>query len=287
MKIFEALTQASLLLEQHCVPNPRLDADILLSSTLRKGRAFLIAHSQDDLEDNILSLFLCDIEKRCQGMPIQYILGRQEFRGLKYEVTPDVLIPRPETEFLVDEALNCLRSTTKPTVVDVGTGSGCIAISLALERPDARVFATDLSQPALEVARRNAQRLGVVNRIQLLSGDLLRPLQSVLPLENVDCICSNPPYVAERDLPTLQREVRDWEPRLALAAGEQGTTLIKQLIPQSWSFLKPGGHLVMEIGFNMQNQMRSLFNDGWQSYSLQGDFNGIPRIVIARKTESS
>jgi release factor glutamine methyltransferase len=215
-------------------------------------------------------------------MPVQYIVGNQEFRGLEFEVTPDVLIPRPETEILVEEALSSLQAGTT-ILADVGTGSGCIAVTLALERLDARIFAIDISEPALEVARRNARRHGVEDRIRFLRGDLLAPLASLLQNETADCICSNPPYVAERDLFSLQREVRDWEPRLALRAGEDGLQVIERLVPQALRMLRPRGVLIMEIGYNQQKQVSGLFTEEWQSLRIREDLSGIPRIVVAQK----
>jgi release factor glutamine methyltransferase len=282
MKIYEALTQARCFLEQSACPNPRLDAERLLCTSLGSNHSYLAAHSRDDLGASELESFFMLVQKRCAGMPVQYIVGIQEFRGLEFEVTPDVLIPRPETEILVEEVLTSLQAGT-PTLADVGTGSGCVAVTLALERPDARVFAIDLSDAALEVARRNARKHGVEGRIRFLQGDLLAPLSLLLPNEVADCICSNPPYVAERDLSTLQREVRDWEPRLALSAGAEGLQVIRRLVPQALRILRPRGFLIFEIGYNQQERISSLFSEGWQSIRLREDLSGIPRIVVAQK----
>jgi release factor glutamine methyltransferase len=282
MRIYEALTQARCLLEQNACPNSQLDAERLLCASLGSNRSYLAAHSRDDLKVSELESFFALVQKRCEGMPVQYIVGNQEFRGLEFEVTPDVLIPRPETEILVEEALSSLQAGTT-ILADVGTGSGCIAVTLALERLDARIFAIDISEPALEVARRNARRHGVEDRIRFLRGDLLAPLASLLQNETADCICSNPPYVAERDLFSLQREVRDWEPRLALRAGEDGLQVIERLVPQALRMLRPRGVLIMEIGYNQQKQVSGLFTEEWQSLRIREDLSGIPRIVVAQK----
>jgi release factor glutamine methyltransferase len=210
------------------------------------------------------------------------LLGWQEFRGLEFEVTPAVLIPRPETELLVDAAVERF-SEGNPILADVGTGSGCIAVATALALPHARVIATDLSEDALSVARRNASRHNVSNQIQFLLGDLLLPLGTLGLEETLDCVLSNPPYVAERDLPALQREVRDWEPNLALVGGASGLEIYRRLLPQALRFLKPGGTLIMEIGYNMQTEITELFDAAWMLEGIREDFSGIPRIVVAQK----
>jgi release factor glutamine methyltransferase len=209
-------------------------------------------------------------------------LGWQEFRGLEFEVTPAVLIPRPETELLVDTAVQRF-SGGNPLLADVGTGSGCIAVATVVALPDAKVIATDLSEEALLVARRNASRHNVSQQIQFLSGDLLLPLHAIGLEKTLDCVLSNPPYVAERDLPALQREVRDWEPNLALVGGATGLEIYRRLLPQALRFLKPGGTLIMEIGYNMQAEITSLFDPAWTLEGIRDDFSGIPRIVVAQK----
>ena len=282
MKIHEALTRAESLLEEAACPNPRLDAEYLLQFSLGVNRCFLATHPHDDLELLQEDSFFAWIRKRSEGMPVQYIVGRQEFRGMEFEVNRHVLIPRPETELLVEEALSSM-SETATTLVDVGTGSGCVAVVAAVERPGMRIIATDVSEHALEVACRNARRHGVAGRIQFLKGDLLEPLIAGTEHVKVDCVCSNPPYVAERDLPSLQREVRDWEPRIALAAGENGLRVIERLVPQALTVLKPGGILAMEIGYNQQEKVIELFKDGWKTVRVREDFSGIPRIVVAEK----
>ncbi len=283
MKIHEVLARATSLLEEVACPNPTLDAEYLLRYSLAVTRSFLAAHSLDDLGPSREDSFFALIRKRSEGIPVQYIVGKQEFRGLEFEVNRSVLIPRPETELLVEEVLRSLSELTT-TLVDVGTGSGCIAIAVAAERPAAKVIAIDVSEPALKLARRNARTHGVAGRIRFLKGDLLEPLMECSMDEKVDCVCSNPPYVAERDLPSLQREVRDWEPRIALAAGENGLQVIERLVPQALMVLKPGGVLAMEIGYSQQEQVARLFKDGWQAVRIREDFSGIPRIVVAEKS---
>ena len=282
MKIHEAIDLASEALENSGVPSARLDAERLLASELGKDRSYLLAHFQDSVPEPSAERFFARITERRRGKPLQYLLGWQEFHSLEFEVTPAVLIPRPETELLVDAAVQRF-SEGEPILVDVGTGSGCIAVATAVALPRARMIATDLSEDALAVARRNAFRHHVSDRIQFLPGDLLLPLNALNMEENLDCVLSNPPYVAERDLSALQREVRDWEPRLALVGGLSGLELYRRLLPQALRFLKPGGTLIMEIGYNMQAEITRLFDAAWNLEGIQDDFSGIPRIVVAQR----
>ena len=282
MRIHEAIVIASDALEASGIPGARLDAERLLAFELGKDRSYLLAHFQDPVSESHAESFFARVAERRRGKPLQYLLGWQEFRGLEFEVTPEVLIPRPETELLVDAAVERF-SDGNPVLADVGTGSGCIAVAAAAALPGARVIATDFSEEALSVARRNASRHHVSERIQFLSGDLLLPLGPLGMEEKLDCVLSNPPYVAERDLPALQREVRDWEPRLALVAGITGFEVYERLLPQALRFLKPGGTLIMEIGYNMQREITGLFNAAWNLEGIQEDFSGIPRIVVAQK----
>jgi release factor glutamine methyltransferase len=282
MKIHEAIDLAAEALEGSGVPGARLDAERLLASELGKDRSYLLAHFQDSVPEPSAERFLARITERRRGKPLQYLLGWQEFHGLEFEVTPAVLIPRPETELLVDVAVQRF-SEGNPSLADVGTGSGCIAVATAVALSGARMIATDFSEDALAVAQRNASRHGVSDRIQFLSGDLLLPLNA-LGLEGMlDGVLSNPPYVAERDLPALQREVRDWEPRLALVGGLTGLELYRRLLPQALRFLKPGGTLIMEIGYNMQAEIIHLLDSAWKLEGIRDDFSGIPRIVVAQK----
>ena len=282
MRIHEAIVLATQRLEESGIPGPRLDAERLLAFEIGKDRSYLLAHFQDSVPESSVERFFARITERRRGKPLQYLLGWQEFRGLEFEVTPDVLIPRPETELLVDAAVERF-SEGNPILADVGTGSGCIAVATAAALPGSRVIATDLSEEALSVARRNASRHQVSERIQFLSGDLLLPLSPLGLEEKLDCVLSNPPYVAERDLPALQREVRDWEPRLALVGGLTGLEIYKRLLPQALRFLKPGGTLIMEIGYNMQPEITDLFDAAWKLEGIRDDFSGIPRIVVSQK----
>jgi release factor glutamine methyltransferase len=282
MKIFEALTRATRILQEKASPSPKADAELLLKSTLGSDRGYLISHSRDDLDSRQVSIYFSRVWERAQGKPVQYILGWQEFRGLEFKVTPDVLIPRPESELLVDEALQCVQ-TEDAVLVDVGTGSGCLAISLAVELDKTRIFAIDLSAPALEVARANATRHQVLAKIRFLNGDLLSPLGPLSLSGETECIVANPPYVSEKDFPNLQREVRDWEPKLALVTSRDGLSIYERLVPQASSFLKRGGHLIIEIGFSMVERVSGLFGSEWEIEKIRTDLNGIPRAIVARK----
>lgn len=282
MRIHEAIGLAAEALEESGVPGSRLDAERLLAFGLGKDRSYLLAHSQDCLQEADVERFFARVAERRRGKPLQYLLGFQEFCGLEFEVTPDVLIPRPETELLVEAAVERF-SGSGATLADVGTGSGCIAVAVASAMPDARVIATELSEQALSVARRNALRHHVSRQIQFLAGDLLLPLSPLGLEEKVDCVLSNPPYVAESDLPSLQREVRDWEPRLALVGGPSGLDIYRRLLPQALRFLRPGGLLIVEIGYNMQRAITGLFEGAWSLEGIRDDFSGIPRIAVARK----
>jgi release factor glutamine methyltransferase len=282
MKVFEAIARATQLLDDAAISNPRLDAERLLAFELGTSRAYLISHFQETVEEAILARFLEQVQLRAQGKPLQYLLGSQEFRGLDFEVSSDVLIPRPETELLVEEAIQHF-SEGEPRIVDVGTGSGCVAVSVAVALPRARLWAVDLSEVALEVAQQNAARHRVDERIQFLPSDLLARFQGAEFDERFDGILSNPPYVAEKDLPALQREVRDWEPKMALVGGATGLSIYQRLIPQAHRCLKRGGKLILEIGYNMRDAVLELFHSVWQLNSVREDYSGIPRVVVVSK----
>ncbi len=282
MRVFEALAVACDELTHNAVVNPRIDAEILLAWSLGQSRSYLLAHYQDPIEGSLFLVFFSRVRERCQGKPLQYIMGRQEFRGLDFEVSPAVFIPRPETELVVEEALEHLVEGDL-NLVDVGTGSGCLAVSLADALPQARIWATDLSESALQVARRNAARHGAGRKITFLQGDLLESLTPLLTPGQVDAIVSNPPYVGRDEFIKLQREVRDWEPRLALVGEERESNVYGRLVPQARRWLKPGGFLIVEIGYRMQEEVCGFLGRGWELLKVSEDLNGIPRVVSAKK----
>ena len=225
------------------------------------------------------------IKRRVSREPLQYILGTQEFCGLEFDVNPAVLIPRPETELLVEYVAQRIPVERQATIIDVCTGSGCIAVAIARLRPRARVIATDLSNPSLDVARQNATRHAVCDRITWLEGDLLGPLAKQGLEGRIDVIVSNPPYIAEADWAMLQPEVRLFEPRGALVAGPQGTELHERLLQEGVRHLSPGGALIMEIGAGQARAMRRIVEQipGYRFHRLVYDAAGLERVVIVER----
>jgi release factor glutamine methyltransferase len=281
--IAEALKEAGERLRAASVPNDLLDAQTLLAEALCKDRTYLIINFNQQLSEGILSAFRAMIDRRAAGEPLQYITGRQEFFGLDFEVTPDVLIPRPETELIVEEAIRIVQQegVSRPVIVDVGAGSGCIAVALARELGDARLVASDVSEAALRVARRNAARHGVGGRVDFVAADLL---DAFAEEEFADFVLSNPPYVSEEEMPSLQREVRDWEPRLALTDSNDGLSLYRSLLNGAPSRLKPGGHLICEMGYTQSEKISGMIDRRvWAAPRLLDDLQGIPRIIVLRK----
>jgi release factor glutamine methyltransferase len=255
--------------------NPRRDAEVLLAHVLRCDQAALLTHPERLLsatESDQLENFL---NRRLASEPMQYITGSQEFFSLLFEVTPAVLIPRPETEHLVEAALEHIGGEAV-RILDVGTGSGAIAVSLAHARPQSHLTAVDLSPAALEVARRNAQRHGVLDRVTFLQSNLLATVDGA----DFDVVVSNPPYIAEGEV--LEPQVSNFEPHPALYAGPTGLEVYERLIPEARKVLKPGGWLLLEIGFGQQPAVEALLR-GWRSVSVVHDLQGIPRVVQAMK----
>jgi release factor glutamine methyltransferase len=282
LTVARALAEAAEVLRAGGVDEPRREAATLLSMTTGRDRAYLIAHDDDPLPAEVLSLLRERARRRAAGEPLQYVTGRQEFYGLEFEVTPSVLIPRPETELLVESALELLKGVGAPAVCDVGTGSGCIPVALLRERQDARAVAVDISDAALRVASRNAARHGVAGRLALVASDCFAALDAAA--WGFEMIVSNPPYVAEGDVGGLQREVRDHEPRVALTPGGDGLRVIRRLLADSTRFLRPGGHLLFEIGFNQHEAVRRLIDANvWATLDIHRDLQGIPRTVALRR----
>ena len=280
VSIAEALRQASRALDQAGVAEARREAGSLLSHVIGRDRTFLISHAEDELVEDDWRRFEEAVVRRAAGEPTQYITGTQDFFGRTFRVTPDVLIPRPETELLVEAALKVMNANA--AVCDVGTGSGCIAVTLLCERNDAHAVAIDVSEAALEVARQNARALSVEERIEFVRSDCFDELKPAAA--RFDLIVSNPPYVSANMIPGLQREVRDHEPKLALSPGPDGLSVIRRLLAAAPAFIRGNGHLLMEIGFDQGEVVRELVNpDVWELRQIRPDLQGIPRIVVLQK----
>src|SRR5229473_491906 len=279
------------LREAH-VPSFTLAAELLLLHVLCRDRTWLYAHPEEQILDVDAQRFFALVARRAAGEPTQHLTGKQEFWGLEFEVTPDALIPRPETEHVIEVALDRLavrelRAGRKLTlsgeglqIADIGTGSGCIAIALAKELPAAAIYATDISRPALAVAQRNAKRQNVADRVRFSKGNLLDALAPLL-----DLIASNPPYIGRREAASLMREVRDHEPEIALFGGEEGYEFYADLITQSAAHLKPTGLLVLELGHSSLPAVQPLLDSpAWTNVAVTNDLSGIPRVLAAEKT---
>jgi len=271
MTVRTALTQGQQLLEQANVGEPRLTAEVLLMRATGHDRAWLYAHGNDELIELWWIHYGRYLHQRIKGEPTQYITGRQEFYGREFRVTPDVLIPRPETEHLIEAAL--ARANAAGSILDIGTGSGAIAVTLALETK-ARVTAADVSLEALRIAQQNARTLSA--GVALVASDL----GAAFADGSFDLVVSNPPYIRELDRASLQPEVRDHEPPLALFGGDDGLAIYRRLIPEAARLLRPGGWLMMELGD--AGAVREMCAD-WTSMEILNDLAGIARVLIARR----
>jgi release factor glutamine methyltransferase len=290
-----ALKEAIERLRAAQVPSYTLAAELLLMHTLGRDRTWIYSYPEALVDPAVLNRFFEYVARRSSGEPTQYITGKQEFWGLEFEVTPAVLIPRPETEHVVEVALERLgprgikinMATGAPSppliVADVGTGSGCLAIALANELPHAKVVATDISAAALEVAQRNASRLGFSDRVTFLQTNLLT---SIHEERSFDVVVSNPPYVGRNEASQLPREVREHEPDSALFGGQTGIEIYAQLVEQSAARLNRRGLLVLELGYNSADHVRSLLQGqpAWVNISITNDLAGIPRVIAAERS---
>ena len=300
MQLKQALASAVERLEAADVGSPRMNAEVLLMFVLGANRAYLYAHPERELTPEEEARYHEVLAQRATGVPSQYITGHQEFWGLDFVVSPAVLIPGPETEHLVEAVLELARSVPRPKVVDVGTGSGCVALALAHELKTAEIYGVDLSDDALEVACANAVRLQL-ERVRFLRCDVLKPLldenSAVIPREDFspsrgtcfsrfrdfDFVVSNPPYVAFSEADKVQKSVFKFEPRMAVFAGENGLHVIRPLIEQAHETLKPGGWLALEIGYSMRDAVVNLLSSTmWEGIRVVPDLQGIPRVVAAK-----
>jgi release factor glutamine methyltransferase len=271
--ISKLLTWTTDFLRRRGSESPRLDAEVMLAHVLDWQRVQLYTHYDEEVGETARSAFRDLVRRRAEGSPVAYLVGRKEFYSLPLEVSPAVLIPRPESEFVVVEFLEVARHQAQVRAVDVGTGSGCLAIACTHQHPSARFVAIDISPRALEVARRNAEKHGVVDRIDFRQGDLLEPVATEGPF---DVIVSNPPYIPSEDIPGLESGVRDYEPHVALDGGADGLGVVSRLIEQAVPLLRPGGHLILEIGTAQESPVRALM-------AAQGRLELAPTVYDLRK----
>ncbi len=277
------LTWTADFLKKKGSESPRLDAEVLLSHVLGWPRVQLYTHFENDVEEGARSTFRELVKKRSDGAPVAYLIGRKEFFSLPIVVSPAVLIPRPDTETAVVAALDCLKGKDAPRVVDVGTGSGCLALAIANHHPTARVIAIDVSGEALAVARRNAEVLGLGDRVEFREGDVLAPVRVEAAF---DLIVSNPPYIPSGDIAGLESGVRDFEPHLALDGGWDGLHMVGRLIEEAHGLLNLGGDLVLEIGAEQEAPVRALIasRGGYALSSTIRDAANHPRVIRATRT---
>lgn len=287
MQLKQAVDSAYQLFVKDDVPSPRLNAELLLMFVLGCERSYLYAHPERELTPDEQSGYDDVVRERARGCPTQYITGHQEFWGLDLLVSPAVLIPRPETEHVVETVLELVKDYPfagpgRLRILDVGTGSGCIALALASELPHAEIHACDISEDALEIARVNAARLALGGRVLFRKSDLI----SVYLGQKFDFVISNPPYVGEAEADKVQKQVREFEPRIAVFSGYEGMEIYRRLIPEAHDALHPGGWVVAEIGYSEEDKVKALLA-GWTEIQTTADLQGIPRVLAARKPHSS
>ncbi len=272
----DLLRRATQYLSEHGVENPRLDAELLLADVLGLDRVGVYLSFDRLLSEAEIALYRESIRRRGQREPLQHIRGKQEFFSREFLVSRETLIPRAETETIVEEVLPILRGISAPRILDVGTGSGALAVTLALELPGARVFGGDVSTEAISIARENARRLGALDRVELRCGDLLAPFTG----ERFDMIVSNPPYVRSAEIESLAPEVREFEPRIALDGGDDGLDFYRRLAAAAPGALVSDGQLVLEIGFGQRPAVEEILNrSGFRVTEVCPDLGGIERVV--------
>jgi release factor glutamine methyltransferase len=278
MKISEHLKTAAEILQASKISEPRREAASLLAFVLRTDKTFLIAHSDYELSAEEEKHFQMVLKRRAAREPFQYIVGKQEFYGLDFAVTKDVLIPRPETEMIVESAFEILNNNAR--FCEVGIGSGCIAISILHKLQTATAIGLDISEKALKIAKENAKAHQVLERLELKISDVFENLSD----EKFDLIVSNPPYISSEEMKTLQPEVRSFEPLIALTDAGDGFSIIEKIIRGAPKFLNKGGFLLMEIGFGQAHKVEKMFDKKvWRELEILPDFQKIPRVVKAKK----
>jgi len=287
-RVEEHLRAGAARLREADVDAPRLCAEMLMAHLLGGDRVALHRCSKDKLSMDDAARYEELIARRVAREPVQHIVGHTEFWSLNILCDPSALIPRPETEVIVETALGILRDIAAPAIADIGTGTGCIAIALATEFPGARLYASDISRNALELAARNLAAHGLTQRVQLFEGDMAEPFLRHGLTGKLDAVVCNPPYVAESDKPTLQPEVRDYEPEAALYGGRDGLRVVARLIAEAGPLLKPGGHLIIEIAQGQAPAVRKLAEKsaaGWRVIRTISDPAGIERVLLIQKEE--
>ncbi len=282
--ILEILQWTTGFFKERDIDSPRLTAEVLLAYVLGQDRMYLYIHFDQPIQQEERERYKQLIRQRAQGMPTQYLTGKQEFWSLEFEVGPGVLVPRPETEHLVEAAIQRAKDFSQPRILDIGTGSGAIAISLQHELPNASVWAGDLSEEALTIAAKNAEKLLDNDKpVSFHHGDLFEPFQGM----TFDIIVSNPPYIAAKEYAALAREVKDHEPKSALYAGEQGLDVYQRLIAETPSYLVPDGYILLEIGFGQCETVTTLLQEqGLAIEEIIEDYAGIERVIAASQTTS-
>ncbi|OGP66461.1 MAG: protein-(glutamine-N5) methyltransferase, release factor-specific [Deltaproteobacteria bacterium RBG_16_44_11] len=285
MTIREILNEATHSFEAVGIPSARLDAEVLLAFCLKLDRLEFLKNPETKISKTQLADFKKIVARRLKWEPVAYITGRKEFWSFTLEVNQGVLIPRPDTEVIVEEALNICRTQnlSKPRILDIGTGSGAIALALARELPDAKVVATDISPAALIVSQKNALNLGLAKQVEFIQGDLFEPVNGIF-----DIIVSNPPYIADREYQELPPGVKDYEPKEALWAGQTGVEFYEKLIYQSKNHLNENGWLLLEIGARQEENVRKIMEDcgNYNSIDVRNDYAGLPRVIKGRKKVS-
>ncbi|MEW6378775.1 MAG: peptide chain release factor N(5)-glutamine methyltransferase [bacterium] len=275
------LEEAARQLDRAGIENSRLEAEVLLAHLLKISRIELYTRWDEELPESVSRELQTLLSRRIGREPLAYIIGRKEFWSLCFMVAPGVLIPRPETEFVIEAALRHAQDAVR--IIDVGTGSGNIAVCLAQELPNARIYAVDISEAALRVARRNAAYHQVIERIIFLQADMLSAFAPDIPSGFIDCIVSNPPYISSAEISTLAPEVRVFEPRVALEGGIDGLGCYRRLIHESTAILKAGGRIILEMGYGQKDALvRELQSQGYEVQEIVVDYAGIDRVIAAR-----
>ena len=294
LTIQELLQRGVNILENKGNVNPLLDTQLLLCYTLKVDKVYIYTHRNEKVSIINVDKFLNLLNRRETGYPLQYILGKQEFMGLDFEVAEGVLVPRPDTETIVEwivEVVNTSNLVEKDqiNILDIGTGSGAIALSLAYFIKNSIVYTIDISDKALDIAKRNANTLNLEEKVKFLKGDLFEPLKDLDENIRFDIIVSNPPYIPSKEIDDLQIEVASYEPRLALDGGEDGLDFYKRIVDKSTQYLRKGGILALEIGYNQGKQVKKLLIDqqGFKDIEIRSDLAGLERAILSRRQGTS